>query len=64
MNEGIAEIDAAEDERILQGRLTSIGFSYRSEAEELAPLPLEDFECGLTLTPNRACVGSVLGWLM
>jgi hypothetical protein len=52
LNERIAEIDAAEDERILHGRLTSVGFNYRSEADELAPLPGEDFECGLTLTPK------------
>ena len=52
LNERIAEIDAAEDERILHGKLTSVGFNYGIEAAELAPLPGEDFECGLTLTPK------------
>ncbi|MFI8895459.1 Mu transposase domain-containing protein [Streptomyces paradoxus] len=45
-------IDEAEEERILRGKLTSIGFNFRIEAEELAPLPTEDFECGITLTPK------------
>ncbi len=52
LNARIAIIDEAEDERILRGKLTSIGFNFRIEAEALAPLPTEDFECGLTLTPK------------
>lgn len=52
LNERIAGIDAAEDERLLHGRLTSVGFNYLIEAGDLAPLPGEDFECGLTLTPK------------
>ncbi|MFH0246191.1 IS21 family transposase [Streptomyces sp. HK10] len=52
LNARIATIDEAEDERILRGKLTSIGFNFRIEAEELAPLPTEDFECGITLTPK------------
>lgn len=52
LNARLAIIDEAEDERILRGKLTTIGFNFRIEAEELAPLPDEDFECGLTLTPK------------
>jgi hypothetical protein len=52
LNERIAAIDAAEDERVLHGRLTSVGFNFVSDSELLAPLPFEDFECGITLTPK------------
>lgn len=52
LNAQLAAIDEAEDERILRGKLTTIGFNFRIEADELAPLPTEDFECGLTLTPK------------
>ncbi|MFD4248036.1 IS21 family transposase [Streptomyces sp. NPDC058525] len=52
LNEKIAGIDMAEDERILRGKLTSIGFNFRLEEDELTPLPGEDFECGITLTPK------------
>lgn len=52
LNEKIAVIDAAEDDRMLQGRLTTIGFNFVSEADSLAPLPWEEFECGITLTPK------------
>lgn len=52
LNAKIAEIDAAEDERILAGRLTTVGFNFFTEADQLAPLPFEKFECGITLTPK------------
>ncbi|MEV0186860.1 IS21 family transposase [Streptomyces sp. NPDC050625] len=52
LNAKIAEIDAAEDERILAGRLTTVGFNFYTEADQLAPLPFEEFECGITLTPK------------
>ncbi|WP_438874440.1 Mu transposase domain-containing protein, partial [Streptomyces griseoloalbus] len=52
LNEKIAHIDVAEDDRILHGRLTSIGFNFVTETDSLAPLPFEDFECGITLTPK------------
>ncbi|MEV6025735.1 IS21 family transposase [Streptomyces sp. NPDC052036] len=52
LNARLAVIDEAEDERMLRGKLTTIGFNFRIEADELAPLPAEDFECGLTLTPK------------
>ncbi|MFE4824145.1 hypothetical protein ACFRFU_48955 [Streptomyces sp. NPDC056704] len=52
LNAKIAEIDAAEDERILAGRLTTVGFNFFTEAAQLTPLPFEEFECGITLTPK------------
>ncbi|MCO8308829.1 IS21 family transposase [Streptomyces sp. RKCA744] len=52
LNAKIAEIDAAEDERILAGKLTTVGFNFFTEADQLTPLPLEEFECGITLTPK------------
>lgn len=52
LNAKIAEIDAAEDERILAGRLTTVGFNFFTEADQLTPLPFEEFECGITLTPK------------
>lgn len=52
LNERLASIDAGGDERVLRGRLTSIGFNFEQEKGELLPLPGEDFECGLTLTPK------------
>ena len=32
-------------------KLTTIGFNFSVEVDNLAPLPDEDFECGLVLTP-------------
>lgn len=32
---------------MLRGKLTSIGFDFRSEDEEPGPLPAEEFECVL-----------------
>ncbi|MEU6184246.1 IS21 family transposase [Streptomyces coeruleorubidus] len=52
LNERLAEVDEAENDRVLQGKLTSIGFNFTAEQEELAPLPVDDFECGLTLHPK------------
>jgi transposase len=52
LNARLTKIDEAEDERILRGKLTTVGFNCRVEADELAPLPGEDFECGITLTPK------------
>ncbi|QDN95943.1 hypothetical protein FNV65_06135 [Streptomyces sp. S1A1-8] len=36
----------------MQGRLTTIGFNFIIETDQLAPLPFEEFECGITLTPK------------
>jgi len=52
LNEHIAEIDKAEDDRHIQGANTSIGFNFAAEAELLAPLPDDEFDCGITLTPT------------
>ncbi|MEV7238451.1 hypothetical protein AB0N06_32285 [Streptomyces sp. NPDC051020] len=37
---------------MLAGRLTSVGFNFVSETDLLLPLPFEEFECGITLTPK------------
>ncbi|MFJ2344034.1 Mu transposase domain-containing protein [Streptomyces antimycoticus] len=52
LNARLTTIDEAEDERMLRGKLTTVGFNFRIEQDELAPLPAEDFECGITLTPK------------
>jgi transposase len=52
LNERLAAIDKAEDNRHIHGSNTSIGFNFAAEAELLAPLPADDFECGITLTPT------------
>ncbi|MBB5155986.1 IS21 family transposase [Saccharopolyspora phatthalungensis] len=52
LNEKIAAIDLAEDERILHGQRVSIGFNFAHEAELLAPVPFEEFDTGSTLTPK------------
>src|SRR5207248_2557327 len=52
LNERLAEIDKAEDDRHIQGANTSIGFNFANEAELLAPLPDDEFDCGITLTPT------------
>ncbi|MGI5151427.1 IS21 family transposase [Plantactinospora sp. CA-294935] len=52
LNERIAAIDAAEDGRQLLGSPVTIGFNFAVEADRLTPLPAEDFDCGITLTPT------------
>lgn len=52
LNERIAGIDAAESDRILHGRNVSIGYAFGEEADLLRPLPREEFDCGVTLTPK------------
>jgi transposase len=52
LNERIAAIDAAEDGRQLLASPVTIGFNFAVEAERLNPLPGEDFDCGITLTPT------------
>jgi transposase len=51
LNERLAVIDAAEDDRHVHGSPTSIGFNFAAEADLLLPLPVEDFELGTALTP-------------
>jgi transposase len=52
INEKIAAIDLAEEDRVLHGRRVSVGFCFREEADLLRPLPFDDFDCGVTLTPK------------
>lgn len=52
LNEKIAQIDLAEDDRLLHGQRVSVGFNFRAEADLLAPVPFEAFDCGVTLTPK------------
>jgi hypothetical protein len=52
LNERLAAIDEAENDRHVHGSSTSVGFNFAVEAELLAPLPDDDFECGITLTPT------------
>ena len=51
LNERLAVIDAAEDARCVHGKTASIGEDF-AERELLAPLPTEEVDYGLTLTPT------------
>lgn len=52
LNETIAAIDLAEEDRVLYGQRVSVGFKFREEADLLQQLPFDDFDCGVTLTPK------------
>lgn len=52
LNEQLAAIDAAEDDRHVHGSPGSIGFAFAAEAPLLHPLPVDDFDVGTTLTPT------------
>ena len=52
LNERLAAIDAAEDARHVHGRTDSIGECFAAERELLSPLPDEDFDYSITLTPT------------
>ena len=49
LNDRLARIDAAEDARVMRGRRGSVGAEFAAEQRLLAPLPAEEFDCGLTL---------------
>ncbi|MFE6056797.1 hypothetical protein ACFQ6N_39180 [Kitasatospora sp. NPDC056446] len=51
LNERLAAIDVAEDARHIHGQPTSIGFDFEAERERLRPLPADDYDCGIDLTP-------------
>jgi transposase len=51
LNERLAAIDAAEDARHVHGRTASIGECFAVERELLLPLPDEEFDYSITLTP-------------
>jgi hypothetical protein len=48
LNERLVAIDEAEDKRHIHGADTSVGSNFAEEA----PLPADDFGCGITLTPK------------
>ncbi|MFI8370929.1 IS21 family transposase [Streptomyces sp. NPDC085466] len=52
LNARIEQIEVAEDARHIDNRPTSVGFDFDYEAPLLAPLPFEEFDVGLTLTPK------------
>ncbi len=52
LNERLAAIDQAEDHRHVHGKTASIGECFAAERELLVPLPAEEFDCGITLTPT------------
>ena len=52
LNDRLAAIDRAEDDRHVHGNNVSIGVSFAAERNLLNPLPGEDFDCGITLTPT------------
>lgn len=52
LNERLAAIDRAEDNRHVHGSDTSIGVNFAAEADLLAGLPVDDFDPGITLTPT------------
>lgn len=52
LNEHLARVDEQEDARHVHGAPASVGFNFAVEAPLLRPLPGEDFEPGLTLTPT------------
>jgi hypothetical protein len=52
LNERIEQIEAEEDARHIDNRPTSVGFDFAYGAPLLAPVPAEEFDVGLTLTPR------------
>ncbi|MFD7498087.1 hypothetical protein ACFV8T_38150 [Streptomyces sp. NPDC059832] len=51
LNELLAAIDAEEDARHIHGRPTSIGFDFEAERPLLSPLPTDEYDTGIDLTP-------------
>ncbi|MFF3920577.1 hypothetical protein ACFYZB_45750 [Streptomyces sp. NPDC001852] len=51
LNERLAAIDAEEDTRHIQGRPTSVGFDFETEKPLLHPLPADEYDTGIDLTP-------------
>jgi hypothetical protein len=52
LNERLAAIDERENARIMDGKHHPVGVDFAAEAPLLVPLPDDDFECGVTLTPT------------
>lgn len=51
LNERLEQIDLEEEARFVHGNPATVGFRFRQEQPLLRPLPVEEFDCGLTLTP-------------
>lgn len=54
LNRRLEAIDAAEDARIVIGAPVTIGQAFAVEARLLRPLPEDEFDAGITLTPTVA----------
>jgi transposase len=52
LNDILAAIDKAEDERIVEGATVPVRIAFAAETPLLRPLPQDRFDCGLTLTPT------------
>ncbi|MET8699853.1 hypothetical protein ABZW10_13420 [Kitasatospora sp. NPDC004723] len=52
LNERIERIEAEQDARHIDNRPTSVGFDFREEQPLLRPVPLDEFDVGLTSTPK------------
>lgn len=52
LNEMLAAIDKAEDERIPDGAALPVRVMFAAEEPQLRPLPDDEFDCGITLTPT------------
>ncbi|WIV62077.1 IS21 family transposase [Amycolatopsis nalaikhensis] len=52
LNERCAAIDLAEEDRVIHGQRVTVGFKFREEADLLAPLPFDDFDCGAVFNPK------------
>ena len=52
LNDLLAAIDKAEDERIPDGATMPVRIAFAAEAPLLRPLPEDEFDCGITLTPT------------
>jgi hypothetical protein len=54
LNQRLEAIDAAEDARVVIGAAVPVGQAFTVEAPLLRPLPEEEFDTGITLTPTVA----------
>ncbi|HZM76826.1 MAG TPA: IS21 family transposase [Candidatus Limnocylindrales bacterium] len=52
LNDLLAAIDKTEDERVPDNTTVAVRVAFAAEAPLLRPLPEDDFDCGLTLTPT------------
>lgn len=52
LNERLEAIDAAEDTRVVIGAAIPVGQAFAVEVRLLRPLPEDDFDTGITLTPT------------